>query len=286
MLIRHFRRLFAAMLALALLLGTACAQTQPLNILLIGVDTIREETNGRSDAMILVRADPEGGEARMVSFLRDLYVPIPGVGKTRLNAAYYYGGEQLLKETLQRNFGVEIDRTVTVHFSMLAELVDQLGGVEIDVSPRELAQLNNILNDYNDSYGLSGGQVDQAGLQRLNGKQALCYSRIRKIDSDFQRTSRQQAVIAAMLRQAQTLDRWQLFWLALQNLPKVRTDLSLGDIAQLLPLVTNAQQLELQTARVPFDGAYADETINGMMVLTPNLERNRAKLHAFLNGKE
>lgn len=286
MLIRHFRRLFAAMLALALLLGTACAQTKPLNILLIGVDTIREETNGRSDAMILVRADPEGGEARMVSFLRDLYVAIPGVGKTRLNAAYYYGGEQLLKETLQRNFGVEIDRTVTVHFSMLAELVDQLGGVEIDVSPRELAQLNNILNDYNDSYGLSGGQVDQAGLQRLNGKQALCYSRIRKIDSDFQRTSRQQAVIAAMLRQAQTLDRWQLFWLALQNLPKVRTDLSLGDIAQLLPLVTNAQQLELQTARVPFDGAYADETINGMMVLTPNLERNRAKLHAFLNGKE
>ncbi len=286
MLIRHFRRLFAAMLALALLLGTACAQTQALNILLIGVDTIREETNGRSDAMILVRADPEGGEARMVSFLRDLYVAIPGVGKTRLNAAYYYGGEQLLKETLQRNFGVEIDRTVTVHFSMLAELVDQLGGVEIDVSPRELAQLNNILNDYNDSYGLSGGQVDQAGLQRLNGKQALCYSRIRKIDSDFQRTSRQQAVIAAMLRQAQTLDRWQLFWLALQNLPKVRTDLSLGDITQLLPLVTNAQQLELQTARVPFDGAYADETINGMMVLTPNLERNRAKLHAFLNGKE
>ena len=286
MLIRHFRRLFAAMLALAQLLGTACAQMQPLNILLIGVDTIREETNGRSDAMILVRADPEGGEARMVSFLRDLYVAIPGVGKTRLNAAYYYGGEQLLKETLQRNFGVEIDRTVTVYFSMLAELVDQLGGVEIDVSPRELAQLNNILNDYNDSYGLSGGQVDQAGLQRLNGKQALCYSRIRKIDSDFQRTSRQQAVIAAMLRQAQTLDRWQLFWLALQNLPRVRTDLSLGDIAQLLPLVTNAQQLELQTARVPFDGAYADETINGMMVLTPNLERNRAKLHAFLNGKE
>jgi len=284
MLIRHFRRFSALWLAVLLFCGAAQAQAQPLNILLIGVDSIREEQQGRSDAMMLVRADPEGGGLRLVSFLRDLYVTIPEVGKTRLNAAYLHGGEELLKETLYQNFGVTVDRTVTVHFSMLADLVDQLGGVEIDVSEKELAQLNGILADYNAAYGLSGDRVMEAGLQRLNGKQALCYSRIRKMDSDFQRTSRQQAVIAAMVRQAGQMSRWELLMLAIQNLPKVKTDLSFGDITQLLPLVANLDGLQMETAHVPFEGAYRDETISGMMVLTPDLATNREKLHAFLYG--
>lgn len=273
------------MLMVCLLLsGSAHAQTQPMNILLIGVDTIRAETNGRSDAMLLVRADPASGDLRMVSFLRDLYVSIPGVGKTRLNAAYFHGGEELLKETLKQNFGVTVDRTVTVHFSMLASLVDQLGGIEVDISEKELAQLNGIVKDYNDAYGLSGDRLMQAGRQRLNGKQALCYSRIRKMDSDFQRTSRQQAVLTAMLTQASTLGPWQLMRIALQNLPHVQTDISLGDILDLLPLVGSMQDLSLTTAHVPFAGTYTDETIYGMMVLSPNLDQNRTKLHDFLNG--
>lgn len=283
MLIRQFQRFFAMLLVCLLMLGTAHAQQQPLNILLIGVDTIRAEKNGRSDAMILVRADPANQQLRMVSFLRDLYVNIPSVGKSRLNAAYFHGGEELLKETLKQNFGVTVDRTVTVHFSLLADLVDQLGGIEIDVSERELSQLNGILKDYNDSYGLSGDHVAQAGLQRLNGKQALCYSRIRKIDSDFQRTSRQQAVITAMMKQAGELGYWQLLKLALANLPKVQTDLSFTDIVTLAPLATRLDEISLETAHVPFDGAYRDETINGMMVLVPNLERCRTQLQDFLD---
>lgn len=282
--IRYFRRMFALVLALLMLLPAAHAQAQAMNILLIGVDTVREEVSGRSDAMILVRADPASGDLRMVSFLRDLYVRIPGVGQTRLNAAYYHGGEELLKRTLAENFGVSVDRTVTVHFSMLAELVDQLGGIELEISEKERRQLNDILDDYNASYGLSGGTVETAGLQRLNGKQALCYSRIRKIDSDFQRTSRQQAVITAMLRQASGLSRWELMKLALANLTRVQTDMTLGDIATMLPLVSRLGEMELKTAHVPFDGAYADEVINGMMVLAPDLERNRARLQTFLDG--
>ena len=121
-------------------------------------------------------------------------------------------------------------------------------------------------------------------MQLLNGTQALCYSRIRKLDSDFQRTSRQQAVIAAMLRQASGLGYWKMFELALGSLPQIETDLSLGDILTLLPLVSNLQELDFQTAHVPFDGAYTDETINGMMVLSPNLDQNRKLLSEFLNG--
>ena len=281
--IRHFRRIFTLVLVSMLLLPAAQAQESAMNILLIGVDTIREDQSGRSDAMILVRADPQNGEIRMVSFLRDLYVRIPGVGRTRLNAAYFHGGEALLKKTLQENFGVFIDRTVTVHFSLLSELVDQLGGIEVEIEQRELTHLNKIIKDYNDSYGLGGGMLDAAGLQRLNGKQALCYSRIRKIDSDFQRTSRQQAVIAAMLRQASTLNPWQLMKLAVNNLPRVKTDMGLGDIVTLLPLAAQMSDAKLETARVPFDGAFKEETVSGMMVLTPDLEKCRSRLQDFLD---
>lgn len=277
------KRLFVLLAAFILLFGQAHAQAQGVNILLIGVDTLQEDANGRSDTMILVHANPETADIRMVSFLRDLYVPIPGVGKTRLNAAYVHGGEELLKQTLSDNFGVTVDHTVTVHFSMLADLVDQLGGIEIEVTSAERSQINKLLKDYNTSTGQRGGELEAAGLQRLTGKQALCYSRIRKIDSDFQRTSRQQTVITAMMKRAGELGYWQLLKLALANLPKVQTDLSFTDIVTLAPLVTQLDRLNLQTARVPFDGAYHDETINGMMVLVPNLERCRTQLQDFLN---
>jgi len=277
------KRLFVLLAAFILLFGQAHAQAQGVNILLIGVDTLQEDANGRSDTMILVHVNPETADIRMVSFLRDLYVPIPGVGKTRLNAAYVHGGEELLKQTLSDNFGVTVDHTVTVHFSMLADLVDQLGGIEIEVTSAERSQINKLLKDYNTSTGQRGGELEAAGLQRLTGKQALCYSRIRKIDSDFQRTSRQQTVITAMMKRAGELGYWQLLKLALANLPKVQTDLSFTDIVTLAPLVTQLDRLNLQTARVPFDGAYHNETINGMMVLVPNLERCRTQLQDFLD---
>jgi len=277
------KKLFVLLAAFILLFGQAHAQAQGVNILLIGVDTLEENINGRSDTMILVHVNPETAEIRMVSFLRDLYVSIPGVGKTRLNAAYMHGGEELLKQTLSNTFGISVDYTVTVHFSMLADLVDQLGGIEIEVTSAERSQINKLLEDYNDATGQYGGELEAGGLQRLTGKQALCYSRIRKIDSDFQRTSRQQTVITAMMKRAGELGYWQLLKLALANLPKVQTDLRFTDIVTLAPLVTQLDRLNLQTARVPFDGAYHDETINGMMVLVPNLERCRTQLQDFLN---
>lgn len=283
MLVRHFRRISALVLAVALWLGTAQAQTQAMNILLIGVDAAPEGENGRSDAMLLVQADPEDGSIRMVSFLRDLYVSIPGVGQTRMNAAYTHGGEELLKKTIQQNFGVSIDRTVTVHFSMLTDLVDQLGGIEVEITEKEREQINRIIREHNAAGKGIGSEVPMAGVQRLDGLQTLCFSRIRKIDGDFQRTARQQAVIAAMLAQASTLTPWQLIGLAIQNLPRIQTDLSFADICALLPLVRQLGEMEIATAHVPFLGAFTEETISGMMVLRPDLNRCRRELQAFLD---
>lgn len=276
---------FAALLAAVLLcayLAPAQAEESALNILIIGVDSSPEGKRGRSDAMMLMQVNPTGGSIRLASFLRDLYVNIPGVGKTRLNAAYHYGGEELLKETLEKHFGVAIDRTVTVRFSTLIDMIDQIGGVEIDISQKELSHFNDIVSDYNQSYGLSGGTVKEAGTHRLDGKQALCYSRIRKIDSDFQRASRQQRVIAAMLEQIASLPKWDLLRLAMSNIGKLDTDLSFHDVMALMPMAAKLKELDVQAMNIPFEGAFTEETINGMMVLKPDLTTCKSRLQAFL----
>ena len=282
--LQALKRLFALACA-ALLLASAPAararESEPLNVLLIGVDQSAPGTRGRSDTMMLARVNPSTGSIRLVSFLRDLYVSIPGIGKTRLNAAYQHGGETLLKEALAQNFHVSVDHTVTVSFSMLSDLVDQVGGVELNIEEKERRALNAMIRDYNADYGLSGGEVTQSGTQVLDGRQALCYSRLRKIDSDFQRTSRQQRVLEGLLHRLSGMGKWQLLRLAVQNLSRVETDLSFGDLAALAPLLAG-DGLSLECTRVPFDGTYREETIRGMMVLVPDLSTCRSKLRRFL----
>lgn len=283
---RNGCRVLALVMAVLLLAGwtIAFAEEAPLHVLIIGVDSSAGEERGRSDTMMLASINPGAASIRLVSFLRDLYVSIPGVGKTRLNAAYHYGGEALLKETLEKNFGLRIDRTVTVQFSMLADLVDQLGGIDVEIAEKERGHLNEIIADYNTDYGLEGGWIREAGMQRLNGKQALCFSRIRKIDSDFQRASRQQRVIAAMLERISAMSKWEMIKLAVRNIDRVETDVDFGDITALAPMMARMDEAAIRSAQVPFAGAFTEETVDGMMVLVPNLEKCRKELEAFLQG--
>ena len=288
------RRAAAFFLCAACLLGgtgTSHAEEKPLRILLIGVDAYEDQARGRSDTMVLVQADPAVGEIRALSFLRDLYVSIPGCGTTRLNAAYSFGGEALLKATLKNNFGVEVDRTVTVSFDSLCRIVDALGGIVkrvpvMEVTEAEREQLNGILAAYNRGLGLNpgDGRLSGSGTVHLTGKQALSYSRIRKIDSDFQRAGRQQKVLAAMLESAKQMNFFTMARLAWTCLREVRTDLTLGDLNALLPLAAGGGETNISMGRVPFDGAYEDATIDGMQVLRPNLERNRTLIRRFLSN--
>lgn len=249
-----------------------------LSILLIGVDNHNLEKAGRSDTMILAKLDLKTGTVKMISFLRDMYVKIPGKGMNRLNAAYYYGGAPLLLQTLETNFGVHIDGTVALDFSMMINIVDQLDGITLDVSEKERVQMNTLIR----SFGSQGEQLAQAGEQRLNGIQALCYSRVRKIDSDFQRTSRQHKVIEAMLSRMRESDTATLIGLMTNNWSSVKTDMTLADVSALLPLMLNMSDVTIETMHVPLDNAYYDDVVNGMMVLVPNLTKNNQAIVAFL----
>jgi len=283
--IRRWTAMVLCVLLLSMMMpALAAEEANTFNLLLIGEDASAKAESGRSDAMMLAQITPATGDVKLVSFLRDLYVPVPGHGKTRLNAAYFYGGEELLKETLTECFGVRIDRTMAVDFATMAGLIDQIGGVELEVTAQEKTELNSILATYCRDEGIpvDGRLLENSGLVKLDGLQALSFSRIRSLDSDFGRVGRQQMVLVGLLKRLTTLDGLTLMGLAIGNLQNVKTDLSLGDLIGLLPLLSRDGGLRLRSARVPFDDTCRDVQVDGMWVLDCDLAANTGRLQAFL----
>lgn len=245
-----------------------------VNILLIGQDRREGEETARSDSMILCTYHRKTGDVTMTSFLRDLYVPIPGHHSNRINAAYSEGGAALLDETLKENFDLHIDGNVEVDFSQFSQIIDLLGGVELELREDEAAEINK-----------ETGSSLTEGTQLLNGEQALTYSRIRKLDADgdFSRTNRQRKVMSALLGQFRNIQWKDLLPLMDQLLPLISTDLNYGKLVllamEILPKLSDA---EITNQRIPADDTFTDETIDGMAVLSADLEANRALLRETL----
>lgn len=263
-------------------------ETDMFQLLLIGVDTYKPNSRGRSDTIILAQLDPKAKTIKLVSFLRDMYVKIPGKGSTRINAAYAYGGPELLLKTLKANFGIEPDAYVSVNFSRMAELIDAIGGVQVNVSSKERTQLNSIMQYYNLKMGKkeNDGLLKKSGLQNLTGKQAMCFSRIRKIDSDFARTDRQRTVVEAAFHKVMEMSWDEIGELVLDNLDKVTTNITPADAIRLIPTALMAKEATFESLQIPAKGAYASKTISGMAVLVPNLSKNVDILNDFLYGEQ
>ncbi len=263
------------------------ADTDLYTLLLIGSDSYEEDKLGRADTTILMQVNAEKKTIKLVSFLRDMYLPIPGRSSNRLNAAYIWGGERLLRKTLKNQFGVEADAYMEVNFARMIRLIDGIGGVTLDVTEEEQRQVNSILRFYNTYTG--DPEEDQLLWEsgngtHLTGKQALCYARIRKIDNDVVRTERQRKVIEAAFHQVMGLSMADMTNLVMENLSAVATDLSLGDCLKLIPMAIRCQNATISTLTIPYAGAYSSEEVNGMSVLVPNLRANRKKLQSFLLG--
>lgn len=239
-----------------------------INILLIGQDRRPGEGRARSDAMILCTINREKKTLTMTSFLRDLYVQIPGYQDTRLNAAYAFGGMPLLDKSLEVNFGVHVDANVEVDFTGFQNVVDALGGVSIWLTEAEANYLNK-----------GSGWSLSAGSNWLNGEQALAYSRIRYLDSDFGRTNRQRNVLTSLVESMRGASMSQLLNLVNTLTPLITTDMTdsemIGYATELFPLL---QDLNIETQRVPVDGGFQYATIRGMSVIVPDLQVNRQML--------
>ena len=240
-----------------------------INILLVGQDRREGQGRQRSDTMILCSINPETGETSLISFLRDLYVQIPGgYSDNRLNATYVFGGFELLDETLTENFGVSIDGNFEVDFTGFESIIDMVGGIDIDLTSTEAAYMNKC-----------GHPLIVTGVNHLNGAEALTYARARKIDSDFGRTERQRKVLLAVYEQAKNLPVSELLSLLYNALPYLTTDLTDTEILslayRLLPL---ASSVSINSYTVPANDCYYNAKIRGMAVLVPDLQRIRQYL--------
>jgi len=263
---------------------TVMGKTGIFNLLLIGVDTDNESLKGRSDTMLLASLNARTGDMRLISFMRDTYVSIPGKGHNKLNAAYSFGGAELLIQTLEHNFGVHVDGYLSVNYSLMVDLVDEIGGVTLTVSKDELPKLNGILEYYNYQHHIDEetGRLLTHGTQTLTGLQTMSYARIRKLDSDFVRVERQQRVVLAIYKKICQLDFAKLADIALRYMGRVGTDITLAKATELMLTLLSLDEVKTASLRIPSNGAYSSQTINESYYIVPKLTRCREDIHQFL----
>ncbi len=254
------------------------------SLLLVGVDADRAGVTGRSDTMVLAVLSTRTGSVSLVSFLRDLYVEIPGRGHNRLNAAYVYGGPELLIKTLQRNFDVQADGYLAVDFSLMANLVDAIGGIPMTVLENEVSPLNGILGYYNYQNGIpeDQGKLERGGTVTLSGPQAMAYARIRKIDDDFSRVQRQQRTLEAIFRKMLALSPEELLNVAAEFASRVKTDLTLADVLELSGGALRMSRYDVRTLTVPVKGSWRGATKNKASILLASFQKNIKAIEGFL----
>ncbi len=254
-----------------------------LNVLLLGTDDLRDGAQ-RSDAMII--ASIGYGKFRLTSLMRDTVVDIPGHGQNKLNAAFAFGGPELAMRTVNQNFGLNIMHYAQVDYVALVRVIDALGGVELNITDAEQARLNVAMLKVRSVFqplGYTAHELTQYGEDiHLDGLQALSYARLRKIDSDFMRTSRQRTLLNAIAKKLRD-NLWNpvlLYRLVRVVMDNVHTNMS---ALQILSLGEKALLAgECEQLRLPVDGSYEDD---GSKLTIVNMNANRGAFMEFAYGE-
>ncbi len=248
-----------------------------LNVLLIGVDSREAEEQSLSDSMILASIDLKHKKIHLNSLLRDTYVYIPDYGYSKLNSANALGGPPLLMETIEYNYRIAVNHFALVDMFSLAEIIDTIGGVEIDIKDYEIPAINEALAYYNTliKEPKNSGLLKKSGKQKLNGKQALNYGRIRSVgNSDYERTERQRKILKSIFDGAKKASLSQLNEMVDKVFPLVTTNLGLNDIFNLLQNVQGLLKSKIISEHVPILGTFEETYIQGMACLVPDLASN------------
>jgi len=238
------------------------------NILLIGQDRRPGEGRARSDSMIIVSLNTKTGVISLVSLMRDMYVPIPDYSANRINAAYAFGGMELLDEVIKQDFGLVIDGNIEVDFERFVQVMDLIAPLEIDLKSYEAEHM-----------GLP------EGVNALNAKQLLTYARIRSVgNSDYERTDRQRRVVGVAINKLKGESLSTIYTLVNQAMPSLSTDMSNTQILELATAMLSKKPVIGGNYRLPFGNTYSNEIIRGMMVLVPDLKANSEKIQKYLYG--
>ena len=247
-----------------------------MNILLLGTDNAGNAGHGRTDTMIICSINVKTGEVKLSSIVRDLYVHIPYMKlQNRINAANAFGGPNMAIKCVNEALGLNISRYASINFNGFKDLVDLLGGVELEITAGEANQIN---------LTTQGGVKE--GLAMLNGAQALEYCRIRNLDNNFGRNERQRKFLEAVVKKVLSENSMdQLMELVEAGMSMVTTNMTTSDLFTILfTVVPNMQEMQMYSC--PAQGEYHYEEIREASVVVADLQKARASLHAFIYGED
>lgn len=260
------------------------------NILLIGQDAREGQGGQRSDSIILMTINRDENKVILTSFMRDLYVQIPGYGGNRINAAFAFGGVDLLDQTIEENFGITIDGNMIVDLNGFLEAFSAMGSLDIELTQEEADYMNEhpdlgeSVNSEDATYSEDWNWSLTEGVNTLNSHQLLAYSRMRHLgNSDWDRTARQRKVIMAAINKVKHGHVFKGYGMVKKVAPHIATDISsMGMTRTLFGILFNAH---MENYQLPVEGTYSNEYVDEMAVLVPDMEQNRYYLEKYINGE-
>ena len=257
-----------------------------INILICGEEAIGGG-RGRTDSIMIATINTRDNNLRLTSIMRDTYVQIPGFSDNKINAAYHNGGMKTLKKTIKQNFGISVDGYVLVNFDSFQQVIDALGGIEIELSEDEVSYLNrtNYISDYS-NHNL------HVGVNHMNGNQALGYARVRYVSKDgqygdFARTLRHRTVMNAIYEKLMDKSSLELIAMVPKLMPLVTTDIKKDDLVNYLyqGVSVRSKNSKLETLNVPVEGGYQITRVRSMSVILPSdLDKNVKEMQKFIYG--
>lgn len=256
---------------------------QWLNVLLIGTDTRENVQNaGRSDTMMICSYHQKTGEVKLTSLARDMWVQIPGGGNNKLNAAHSFGGPNLLMKTINEIFHLNITKYVSINFYGLRDIVDSLGGVDIELEAGEASTINRMVAQEFRSARIENLISGLVGVTHLNGAQALQYARIRYLDNDFGRTGRQRKLLGAMLEQVKRLSLLEQMNFARTCMEHVSTNISVIEVVGIGMNVMSNGISGFEQLSIPQTGDYHYDSSGGISKVVFDRDACIQAIHTFI----
>ena len=254
------------------------------NVLLLGCESYTMNSYQRTDSMIIVSINAIENKVKLTSLMRDTWVPMPGSKSThhKLTELCVYGGPELTIRAINECFGMNISDYALISMKGIAEIIDLVGGVELDVTEAERKALNAGLFNLSSLSGMEKLEQSGEGVH-LNGNQATAYARIRKIDSDYVRTERQRTVLIAIAEKIKNgASASTLLTVATTLLNYVDTNLSLSEIMAIASAGLQLDMDSVEQFRVPADGTFESGMYGSVWCIKPNFEKNAKLLHSFI----
>ena len=267
--------------------GNLLSDPYVLNVMLFGADQYGDQ--GLSDTMILLSIDNRHEKIKMTSFLRDTYISIPGYYASKLNAAYALGGAELSIATIESNYGVKVDRYAIVNFSTFKEIVDIMGGVEVELSQTEIDYINDQIAWNNQSDYLPAGT--EPGMVNLNGQQALWYARNRGGyvngtvygGSDWDRVERQRKFLNAIIDEMRSASLTEIVQIVNAVGPNITTNLKNSEITTLVAGAPSYLTYDIEQISMPTDGTWSyGYNEAGSVILVDDWYQARRDLATFI----